>query len=128
ALFRATSICSPCAPRSLWDRHAEGDKGRTMSACPQCGTVAKPSDKFCNVCGTPVMRASGEPGAAPGGPPPYGAPAPPPAFAAPAQGGFGGPPPAFGAAPGQGPSRCQMGHEIAPGASYCAQGHPLALD
>jgi len=99
-----------------------------MSACPQCGTVAKPSDKFCNVCGTPVMRASGEPGAAPGGPPPYGAPAPPPAFAAPAQGGFGGPPPAFGAAPGQGPSRCQMGHEIAPGASYCAQGHPLALD
>ncbi len=99
-----------------------------MSACPQCGTVAKPSDKFCNVCGTPVMRAGGEPGAAPGGPPPYGAPAPPPAFAAPAQGGFGGPPPAFGAAPGQGPSRCQMGHEIAPGASYCAQGHPLALD
>lgn len=24
--------------------------------------------------------------------------------------------------------RCQMGHEIAPGASYCAHGHPIALD
>ena len=24
--------------------------------------------------------------------------------------------------------RCQMGHDIAPGASYCAQGHPIALD
>jgi hypothetical protein len=98
-----------------------------MSACPQCGTVAKPTDKFCNVCGTPVARASGAP-AAPAGPPPYGAPAPPP-FAAPAPGGYGGPPAqAFGPPPGAGPARCQMGHEIAPGASYCSQGHPIALD
>jgi hypothetical protein len=97
-----------------------------MSACPQCGTVAKPSDKFCNVCGTPVTRASAAP-AVPAGPPAYGAPAPPP-FAAPGPGGFGGPPAAFGAPPGAGPARCQMGHEIAPGASYCAQGHPIALD
>jgi hypothetical protein len=98
-----------------------------MSACLQCGTVAKPTDKFCNVCGTPVARASGAP-PAPAGPPPYGAPAPPP-FAAPAPGGFGGPPAqAFGAPPGAGPARCQVGHEIAPGASYCAQGHPIALD
>jgi FHA domain len=97
-----------------------------MSACPQCGTVAKPSDKFCNVCGTPVTRASAVP-AGPPGPPAYGAPAPPP-FAAPGPGGFGGPPAAFGAPQGAGPARCQMGHEIAPGASYCAQGHPIALD
>jgi hypothetical protein len=96
-----------------------------MSACLQCGTVAKPSDKFCNVCGTPVTRPSSAP-AAPAGPPAYGAPAPPP-FAAPGPGGFGGPPAAFGP-PGAGSARCQMGHEIAPGASYCAQGHPIALD
>jgi hypothetical protein len=25
-------------------------------------------------------------------------------------------------------ARCQMGHDISPGASYCAQGHPIALD
>jgi hypothetical protein len=100
-----------------------------MSACPQCGTVAKPTDKFCNVCGTPITRASSAP-AAQGAPPAYGAPAPPaPAFA-PGPGGFGGPPqPAFGAPPMQQPgARCQMGHDIAPGASYCAQGHPIALE
>ena len=89
-----------------------------MSACAQCGTVAKPTDKFCNVCGTPLAAA---PPAAPGGG--YGQ----PAYAPPAQGGFA--PPGYGAAPGApaGP-RCQMGHEIAPGASYCAQGHPIAMD
>ncbi len=80
-----------------------------MSACPQCGTVAKPTDKFCNTCGTPLAAA----------PAAYGAPpAPPmvdPGYAAPA-------------AQGAAPARCQMGHEIAPGASYCAQGHPIALD
>jgi len=101
-----------------------------MSACPQCGTVAKPTDKFCNVCGTPIARASASP--PPGAAPAYGAPPQAPAFAGspPAGGGFGGPPPpAFGAPPGGGgPARCQMGHDIAPGASYCAQGHPIALD
>jgi hypothetical protein len=125
-----------------------------MSACPQCGTVAKPTDKFCNVCGTPI--AAGPPAAAPpaygqpafgapppgpggfGAPPPapggFGAPAPAPGgfgAPAPAPGGFGAPPQqAFGAPPpGAAPGpRCQMGHDIAPGASYCAQGHPIALD
>lgn len=102
-----------------------------MSACPQCGTVAKPTDKFCNVCGTPLAQA----GAAPGGPPQgpaYGAPAPggyaPPP---PQPGGFGAPPPQpqYGAPQGAPPpARCQMGHDIAPGASYCLQGHPIALD
>lgn len=104
-----------------------------MSACPQCGTAAKPTDKFCNVCGTPLAQ----PGAAPGGPPQgpaYGAPAPggyapPPG---PPPGGFGAPPPqqqGYGAPQGGPPgARCQMGHDIAPGASYCLQGHPIALD
>ena len=36
-----------------------------MSACPQCGNVAKPTDKFCNVCGTPIAR-TGAPAAPPG--------------------------------------------------------------
>jgi len=88
-----------------------------MSACSQCGTVAKSTDKFCNVCGTPLAQ--------------QGAPAPPPAqpaYAAPGPHG-GYPPPPQGYAQGGAPgARCQLGHDIAPGASYCAQGHPIALD
>ncbi len=38
-------------------------------------------------------------------------------------GGYGG-----GGAPPQGTPRCQLGHDIAPGASYCPQGHPIAID
>ena len=93
-----------------------------MNPCPQCGAIPQSTDKFCNICGTPVAKGFGAPPQQPqagrGGPPPQ-------------QGGFGGPPPgAYGAPPGQqgGPGRCQMGHDIAPGASYCAHGHPLALD
>ena len=53
---------------------------------------------------------------------------------------YGAPQPGYGQAPpqmpqqgygGQAPQaglRCQMGHEIAPGASYCAMGHPIAMD
>jgi hypothetical protein len=91
-----------------------------MNPCPQCGAIPQPSDKFCNICGTPV--------AAPG----FGAPAQG-GFPPPAQGGFGAPPPgmggggAYGAPPGP-PLRCQMGHDIAPGQSYCPHGHPIALD
>jgi pSer/pThr/pTyr-binding forkhead associated (FHA) protein len=83
-----------------------------MSACPQCGTVAKPTDKFCNTCGTRLPEAAANPQQ-------YA-----PQAQQPAMGGFGAPP-----QPGmQGaPARCQMGHDIAPGASYCAQGHPIAL-
>ncbi len=63
---------------------------------------------------------------------------------APAYGGapmqYGAPQPGYGQAPpqmpqqgygGQAPQaglRCQMGHEISPGASYCAMGHPIAMD
>ncbi len=87
-----------------------------MNPCPQCGAIPQPSDKFCNICGTPVV--------APG----YGAPAQG-GFPPPAQGGFGAPPQgAYGAPPGQPPLRCQMGHDIAPGQSYCPHGHPIALD
>lgn len=92
-----------------------------MNPCPQCGAAPQPTDKFCNICGTPVV-----------------APAPQGFGAPPQQGGFGAPPPqagfgapAYGAPPAQGsgaPLRCQMGHDIAPGLSYCAHGHPLALD
>ena len=87
-----------------------------MNPCPQCGAIPQPSDKFCNICGTPVV--------APG----FGAPAQG-GFPPPAQGGFGAPPAgAYGAPPGQAPLRCQMGHDIAPGQSYCPHGHPIALD
>lgn len=90
-----------------------------MSACSQCGTVVKPSDKFCNICGSPIARpvSSAPPVGAPyavtgfapqGQPLPYGAAQPAPS-------------------PPQ-PPRCQLGHEIAPGASYCVHGHPIALD
>jgi len=90
-----------------------------MNPCPQCGAIPQPSDKFCNICGTPVS------------PPGFGG--------APQQGGYGGGPPqqgGFGGAPPQGnygppqggPLRCQMGHEIAPGSSYCPHGHPIAVD
>ena len=105
-----------------------------MSACPQCGTVAKPTDKFCNVCGTPIAAAPAapSPGAyAPQGQQGFAPPQPQPGYGAPApQQAFGAPQPAPGyGAPGGAPSaRCQMGHDIAPGASYCAQGHPIALD
>ena len=89
-----------------------------MNPCPQCGAIPQPSDKFCNICGTPVVV------------PGYGAPAQG-GFPPPAQGGFGAAPAgAYGAPPQQqqAPLRCQMGHEIAPGASYCPHGHPIALD
>jgi hypothetical protein len=100
-----------------------------MSACSQCGTVAKDTDKFCNVCGTPLARPqSGANVAAAGGPAPQYAPTPPPGPAVGPYAQTQAPPPQsppYGAAP---VARCQMGHEIAPGASYCAQGHPIALD
>jgi hypothetical protein len=92
-----------------------------MSACTQCGTVVKPSDKFCSVCGTPIPRSS-----APADPIAYGAAAT--AYSA----GQGGPAgyPATGQAGAGGAltARCQLGHEIAPGASYCGLGHPIALE
>ena len=40
-----------------------------MSACSRCGTVAKATDKFCNVCGTPLARTG-----ASNAPPPQAAP------------------------------------------------------
>jgi len=90
-----------------------------MSACSQCGTVAKATDRFCNVCGTPLPRPP-----AAGVPAPQRVPTPPP----PASGAYGGPPAHALAATAMASHRCQMGHEILPGTSYCAQGHPIALD
>jgi hypothetical protein len=93
-----------------------------MSACSRCGTVAKATDKFCNVCGTPLARTGAS--NAPPAPPPQYAPTPPPGAAGVGFAQTQAPPPG-----GVGSiARCQMGHEIAPGASYCVQGHPIALD
>ncbi len=93
-----------------------------MSACPQCGTAARPTDRFCNACGTPIAQAAPPAGAPPFvPPPPLVVPAPLPPLAPP-----GAPVPY--AAPAGRSARCQLGHEIALGASYCAQGHPIALD
>jgi FHA domain/zinc-ribbon domain len=92
-----------------------------MSACPQCGTPARPTDKFCNACGTPVVHTNQGPPAASPGAPRFATPAPPPFVAAGT--------PGFGSPPGRAPlPRCQQGHEIGPGASYCTQGHPIALE
>jgi hypothetical protein len=88
-----------------------------MNPCPQCGAIPQTSDKFCNICGTPVVM-----GAPMGAPQGFGGPPPPQGFGAP-------PPNAYGAPLGGGaPMRCQMGHDVAPGASYCAHGHPVVLD
>jgi FHA domain len=88
-----------------------------MSACPNCGAIPRPNDKFCNTCGTPVPVGQGQnPGA-------YGAPpAPAPGYAQPQQAQWGG------QQGGQGPARCQLGHEITPGQNYCMHGHPIALE
>ena len=72
-----------------------------MSACPQCGTPANQGDKFCVTCGATFGG-----GSVPAQQAAY--PYLPPLHAQLA--------------------RCQLGHEIAPGQSYCAQGHPIALD
>jgi hypothetical protein len=93
-----------------------------MSACSRCGTVAKATDKFCNVCGTPLAR-TGASNAPPPASPQY-APTPPPGAAGVGYAQTQAPPPGGAASI----ARCQMGHEIAPGASYCVQGHPIALD
>ena len=90
-----------------------------MSACSQCGTVAKPGDKFCNTCGTPIAAAA---------PQPQGGYAPPPAMQPQQQQQQQQQQQAAGAYGGARPSRCQMGHDIAAGASYCPHGHPIALD
>jgi hypothetical protein len=110
-----------------------------MSACSQCGTVVKPADKFCNVCGSPIVRASAPPAAGAGYVPPAAQPtfasereraAPAPYAPTPAAAYPPAPAPAYAPLAGGGAAfaRCQAGHEIAPGGSYCAQGHPIALD
>src|SRR5580692_1149653 len=97
-----------------------------MSACPNCGAIPRPNDRFCNTCGRPVAAQPAQ------APPAYGA---PPQPAPPAPQGYGPsaspaapqPLPPWGAQPA-GPPRCQLGHEIAPGQNYCSQGHPIALE
>jgi pSer/pThr/pTyr-binding forkhead associated (FHA) protein len=155
--------------------------------CPQCGTPAKGTDKFCNSCGFLLQQPGAPPPQPFGAPPPqaappqgpygYGAPAPQPynpqppqpfggpppqqqpafapqqqpafapppqqpAFTPPQQQPFAPPQPAFNQPPPQQPAPyaappapygaapaavCAQGHEIPPGASYCAMGHPIAV-
>ena len=94
-----------------------------MSVCPQCGIPAGSNDKFCNACGAALAGAAGF------GASPFAAPPPAPAYPPNASPPYG-PPPGAGPAVAQqqGGARCQQGHEIAPGANYCAMGHPIALD
>lgn len=87
-----------------------------MAACSNCGVAVQPGDRFCNACGAPIGRV-GTPAA-----PPRPAPAAP-AYAPQAP----GPAPAYMAPPQTG-ARCQLGHEIVAGTSYCGLGHPIALD
>src|SRR5580658_6483043 len=97
-----------------------------MSACPNCGAIPRPNDRFCNTCGRPVAAQPGQAPAAYGAPPQPAPPMPqgyaPAPLPAPQQ-----PVPPWGAQAG-GPPRCQLGHEIAPGQNYCSQGHPIALE
>jgi hypothetical protein len=50
--------------------------------------------------------------------------APPPAYNQPPPAPYGAPPAPYGAAPA---AVCAQGHEVPPGASYCAMGHPIAV-
>src|ERR1700733_6136285 len=93
-----------------------------MSACPNCGAIPGQSDRYCNTCGTLLAPPAAAQQAS--SPSPYGAPPPPaqPAYAGSPQAQWGGP------TPMPLPTRCHLGHEIAPGQNYCVQGHPLALE
>ena len=105
------------------------------AACPQCGAIANPNDRFCNTCGNPLQRPGHREA------PKLRRPSPPTRNLAPLRRSpYGGqpqyppqgypqqPPPQQYGAPGARPPRCQLGHDIMPGMSYCAQGHPIALD
>lgn len=98
-----------------------------MTNCPRCGSPVQPHHKFCGTCAAPLAAA---PPAPPAPQPPgpvqgYGAP-PNPEYTPMAPQQYGAPAP--GPAGGGAPSRCQFGHDIAPGFTYCPQGHPIALD
>lgn len=72
-----------------------------MLNCPRCGSPYEPHHRFCGSCAAPLSPAAPPPSAPQG--PPMAQQVPPPA-------------------------RCQLGHEIAPGFTYCALGHPIALE
>lgn len=79
-----------------------------MSTCLRCGSPYQPHHKFCGTCAAPLAPSEGAQAAQISHAPGYGA------------------PPAPQAAPQ--PARCQLGHEIAQGFTYCAHGHPIALE
>jgi FHA domain len=93
-----------------------------MGACSNCGVIVLQGDRFCNACGTPIGHGGSPAAPTPPAPLPYVAPiAQPQHLAAPET---------HVSAP-QAPrsvTRCQLGHEIVRGTSYCSLGHPIALD
>jgi hypothetical protein len=68
--------------------------------CGSCGQKNRATDRFCNHCGLPLAAPRAAELAIPPAPPAAQAPA----------------------------SKCVVGHPIAPGAHFCAHGHPIALD
>lgn len=128
-----------------------------MLSCPRCGAPCQPHHKFCGSCAAPIQAAAPGAfgGAPPIPPPPAGHGGGIPSSTEAGFGSFGSfpktpshgvpkvtppPPLEFDAPMAQEPPRaappsaprsgaaCQLGHEIAPGYSYCPMGHPLALD
>jgi hypothetical protein len=104
-----------------------------MGACSNCGVAVQQGDRFCNACGTPIGRSATPappPGYAPAHAPAPALPAPLPYGASAARAPQLAQPEAYVSAP-QAPrsvARCQLGHEIVRGTSYCSLGHPIALD
>ncbi len=101
--------------RQVLQRLRHAHRGRARRGAPQPAYGQQPQYRGARAAAPGQQFGAPPPGGQFGGPPP----------------GFGAPPPGFGGPPQQGGApgpRCQMGHDIAPGASYCAQGHPIALD
>jgi hypothetical protein len=74
--------------------------GLATLTCGSCGQKNRTTDRFCNHCGLPLTAPRVAPPAIPAAPPAAQAPS----------------------------SKCVVGHPIAPGAHFCAHGHPIALD
>lgn len=56
--WQAGSIPSK-PPQRKRNAKVESDTGGTAAYCPQCGTRAKPGDRFCRTCGTRLRRQGG---------------------------------------------------------------------
>ena len=95
---------------------------KATNSCSKCGQTNRAVDRFCNNCGSvlPPVSHLAAPLAGAHAAPLAGQTVPPhlPPRAGPTL-----PPEAA-----KNPLRCVLGHRIADGAHFCAEGHPLALD